>query len=203
MYAPSIRPTKRTDEDKDKLNELRDIMPECEPMCKEISYDGVAENMIMLCKSNGDPVDQRTTSARDQVGCYTLSIKPCKYYQAPGSMARMVAGLAWYAGATGLVCSLYSLKAATKPSKSDVKLTKIFGAFGFLGFLLGLLAVAFFTPGTRGDSADIDGGFFLQVIGLCGVLGGVITILDAGSQDLVTPALNFQATFEPTKISPA
>jgi len=108
-----------------------------------------------------------------------------------------------YAGATGLVCSLYSLKAATKPSKSDVKLTKIFGAFGFLGFLLGLLAVAFFTPGTRGDSADIDGGFFLQVIGLCGVLGGVITILDAGSQDLVTPALNFQATFEPTKISPA
>ena len=76
-----------------------------------------------------------------------------------------------YAGATGLICMLYSLKAATKPSKSDVKLTKIFGAFGFLGFLLGLLAVAFFTPGTRGDSADIDGGFFLQVIGLCGVLG--------------------------------
>jgi hypothetical protein len=108
-----------------------------------------------------------------------------------------------YAGATGLICMLYSLKAATKPSKSDVKLTKIFGAFGFLGFLLGLLAVAFFTPGTRGDSADIDGGFFLQVIGLCGVLGGVITILDAGSQDLVTPALNFQATFEPTKITPA
>ena len=91
----AIKPTKRTDEDKDKLNELRDIMPECEPMCKEISYDGVAENMIMLCKHNGDPVDQRTTSAMEQVGCYTLSIKPCKYYQAPGSMARMVAGLAW------------------------------------------------------------------------------------------------------------
>ena len=64
----AIKPTKRTDEDKDKLNELRDILPECEPMCKEISDDNV----------NIRPM-----------------IKPCKYYQAPGSMAQMVAGLAW------------------------------------------------------------------------------------------------------------
>ena len=65
----AIKPTKRTDEDKDKLNELRDIMPECEPMCAKISYPGSNE-------------------------IYPF-IKPCKYYQAPGSMARMVAGLAW------------------------------------------------------------------------------------------------------------
>ena len=40
--------------------------------------------------------------------------------------------------------------------------------------------------------AGLEGGFFLQVIGLCGVLAGVITLLDAGNKDLVMPALNFQ-----------
>ena len=77
------------------------------------------------------------------------------------------------------------------PSKIDLKLTKIFGGFGFLCFLLGLQAVALFTPGTRGDKADLKGGFILQVIGLCFVLGGVITIVDAGQKDMILPALNF------------
>ena len=96
----AIKPTKRTDEDKDKLNELRDIMPECEPMCKEISYDGVAENMIMLCGFGPNRGTIRweyneLPNKDNKDGCKLVSIKPCKYYQAPGSMARMVAGLAW------------------------------------------------------------------------------------------------------------
>ena len=58
----------------------------------------------------------------------------------------------------------------SKPSPSDFWLTKVFGAFGFLGFVLGCMAIAMFTPGTRGDTAAIKGGFFVQVIGLCGLL---------------------------------
>ena len=82
----------------------------------------------------------------------------------------------------------------------------MFGVIGFFGFIMGLFAVALFTPGTRGDTAGLEGGFFLQVIGLCGVLGGVITIVDAGNKDLVMPALNFQSFDDgpkSSKISPA
>jgi hypothetical protein len=176
----AIKPTKRTDEEKDQLSLLRDILPECEPMCLKL-------------KSGKKGISEDGKEIREE-------IKPCKYYQAPGSTSQAIAGLAWFAGFTGLLCSLYSLKVASKPGKRDVDLTKFFGAFGFLGFILGLLGVALFSPGTRGDAAGLESGFFLQVIGLCGVLGGVITILDAGSQDLLLPALNFQS-FN-TKISP-
>ena len=171
----------RTDQEKDELKALRDILPECEPMCEKISDDG--------------------STVKEK-------IKPCKYYQAPGSAATTVGGCTFLAMAAGLFCAGYSLKAATKPGKSDLMLTKAFGAFGFLGFVLGLLAVALFTPGTRGDSAGLKGGFFLQVVGLCGLLGGVICIVDAGNKDLVMPALNFQGFAaddgpKSNKISPA
>ena len=59
---------------------------------------------------------------------------------------------------------------------------------------MGLFAIALFSPGSRGDSAGLKGGFFLQVVGLCGVLAGVISIADAGNLDLVMPALHFEAT---------
>ena len=186
-----IKAKERTAEEKDELSALRDILPECDPMCEKLP--------------NGNKgISEDGKTVRDD-------IKPCKYYQAPGNTAQAIAGFAWYAGFQGLLCAGYALKAATKPGKSDVFMTKVAGFFGFFGFILGLMAVALFTPGTRGDAAGLDIGFFLQVIGLCGVLGGVITIVDAGSQDLVMPALNFQAfdVNDPnkgsknTKISPA
>ena len=150
----AIDAKERTDEEKDRLKELRDILPECEPMCDIIS-------------------DDQSTVLE--------SIKPCKYYQAPGSMASTVGGCTFVAMAAGLLCAGYSLKAATGPTKSDLMLTKIMGGFGFFGFGIGLLAIALFTPGTRGDSAGLKGGFFLQVIGLCAHLGGVICVIDAGT----------------------
>lgn len=113
----------------------------------------------------------------------------CKYYQFGN--AGLIAGCTFLAMVGSLICCGYAYKAAMKPSKIDLKLTKIFGGFGFLCFLLGLQAVALFTPGTRGDKADLKGGFILQVIGLCFVLGGVITIVDAGQKDMILPALNF------------
>jgi hypothetical protein len=177
----AIDQTARTEEEKDALKALRDILPECTPMCEKISND-------------------ETTIKED--------IKVCKYYQAPGSAASTVGGCTFLAMAAGLFSAMYSLKAATKPSPSDLFLTKAFGAFGFLGFILGLLAVALFTPGTRGDTAGLKAGFFVQVIGLCALLGGVICIVDAGEKDLVMPALNFQSFAtddgkKSNKISPA
>ena len=91
----AIKPTKRTDDEKDALNVLRDKLPECEPMCKEISYDGVTENTMMLCAFWFKTETFRKVTDDLPDGCKLVSIKPCKYYQAPGSMARMVAGLAW------------------------------------------------------------------------------------------------------------
>ena len=149
----AIDAKERSDQEKDRLKELRDILPECEPMCEIIS-------------------DDQSTVLE--------SIKPCKYYQAPGSMATTVGGCTFVAMAAGLLCAGYSLKAATGPTKSDLMLTKITGGFGFFGFGIGLLAIALFTPGTRGDSAGLKGGFFLQVVGLCAHLGGVICVIDAG-----------------------
>jgi hypothetical protein len=176
----AIDAKERSDQEKDRLKELRDILPECEPMCEIIS-------------------DDQSTVLE--------SIKPCKYYQAPGSMATTVGGCTFVAMAAGLLCAGYSLKAATGPTKSDLMLTKIMGGFGFFGFGIGLLAIALFTPGTRGDSAGLKGGFFLQVVGLCAHLGGVICVIDAGEKDLVLPALNFQSFSEndgskSTKITP-
>ena len=184
----AIEPKERTDEQKDNLKLLRDILPECTPMCKKLNGDGIKDGI----SKDGLTLRQ--------------DIKPCKYYQAPGDSAETVAGCTMFAMAVGLLCSAYSLKAATKPDPSDLLLCKIFGSLGFFGFLMGLFAIALFSPGSRGDTAGLEGGFFLQVIGLCGVLGGVITLLDAGNKDLVMPALNFQSFDDgkkKTQVSPS
>jgi hypothetical protein len=182
LELEAIEPNERTDEEKDSLKNLRDILPECKPMCQK-------EDALIYISDDGKKVRE--------------IIKPCKYYQAPGNAATTVAGCTFTAMAAALLSSAYALKAASKPDKNDLFLTKAFGAFGFLGFLLGLLGIALFTPGTRGDTAALEGGFFLQVVGLCGVLGGVITIVDAGNKDLVLPALNYNGGSSSSKVNPS
>jgi hypothetical protein len=172
----AIEPKERTDEQKDNLKVLRDILPECVPMCKKLNGDGIK-----------DGISKDGLTLRED-------IKPCKYYQAPGDSAETVAGCTMFAMTVALLCSAYSLKAASKPDPSDQLLCKVFGSLGFFGFMMGLFAIALFSPGSRGDSAGLKLGFFLQVVGLCGVLAGVISIADAGNLDLVMPALHFEAT---------
>ena len=93
---------------------------------------------------------------------------------------------------------MYSLKAATKPNKCDLLGTKVFCTLGFAGFVFGLVGIALFTPGSRGDAASLaHPGFFLQMIGLASLLGGIIAIADAGQKDIVLPAVNFAKFAQP------
>ena len=195
----AILPRERTEDQKKEVNLLRDILPTC------VDDKGIKNKGI--CNQGKIGSDACLGMCSPEVNQEIFEeYKICKYYQAPGSMAAAIGGFTFTAMASGLFSAMYSLKAATKPSPSDFWLTKVFGAFGFLGFVLGCMAIAMFTPGTRGDTAAIKGGFFVQVIGLCGLLAGVICIMDAGDPDVVMPAITFGAFAageKSNKVSPA
>ena len=82
----------RTDEEKDQLKVLRDILPECKPMCKKLHGDGAE-----------DGISKDGATLRED-------IKPCKYYQAPGDAGSTVAGCTFTAMGAGLMCAAYALK---------------------------------------------------------------------------------------------
>lgn len=219
-----IEPKLRTDKEQKTLADLLNIIPLCDegksgkvekgsqtPMCP----DGLCKDH-QLCevveqpdgKFSKDPNCKDTciiNEGKFEGGVQDPDVRACKYYQY--GFDDVIAGCTFATMAFGLACAGYALKAATKPAANDLLLTKVFGGLGFAGFLMGLFGIAMFTPGTRGETANISGGFFLQVVGLCFVLGGVITILDAGHKDLVMPALNFSAYAddekEKTKVTPA
>jgi hypothetical protein len=219
-----VEPKERSDQQQKTLADLLNIIPECnegisgkvdkkstEPKCP----DGLCKSH-QLCeeKQLPDGTFGKEENCKDtciinegkfEGGVQDPDVRACKYYQY--GFDDVIAGCTFATMAFGLACAGYALKAATKPAANDLLLTKVFGGLGFAGFLMGLFGIAMFTPGTRGDTANISGGFFLQVVGLCGVLGGVITILDAGQKDLVMPALNFSSFAadekEKTKVTPA
>lgn len=164
---------------KKRLEELRNILKECDPAsCPPHLYKiGV----------DGTP----TIEVRDD-------LKVCKYYQYPPSLSVVVGAFINLASLSGVLSAIYSLKAATKPNKCDLIGTKVFSTIGFAGFVFGLIGVALFTPGSRGDAASLaHPGFFLQMIGLSFLLGGIISVADAGQKDIVLPAVNFAAFAQP------
>ena len=182
-------PTERTDKERTRLKELDNKLP----VCDESQAAGYCP--AGLCGSYSTcPKEELLDPESD---CKILCIpndsaKPCKYYQ-HGS-ANTIFGLMVFSMLVGYIAAAYSAKAATNPDPSDMKATIIFGTVGFIAFIFGILAIALFTPGTRGETAHLGFGFFLQVIGLCAILGGTITIFDAGHKDLVSPALGFMPT---------
>ena len=82
-----------------------------------------------------------------------------------------------------LVCFVFALKAAKKPSRNDQKVQAKVSILGFMGFLFGILSMAMFSPGEKGDIASIGVGFIGQMFGLLIMLGGVIVQFEAGNKE--------------------
>lgn len=194
----AIDPKERTDKERTDLKVLDNILPVCDESSSGYCPSGLCESYSQ-CDTKPDPEDPmgvaviRLTQAEKEE-CKILctpfeETKVCKYYQ--HGFADAIFGLSMYSVIVGFGAAAYSAKSATNPHPSDVMMTKVFGASGMLAFVLGLLGVALFTPGSRGETASLGSGFFLQVIGLCFILGGTITVFDAGHKDLVNPALGF------------
>lgn len=164
---------------RDRLDDLRDMLKMCDPKsCPPHLY---------VIGVDGKP----TKDVHDD-------LKVCKYYQYPPSMSVIIGAFINVASVSGILSAIYSLKAATKPNKCDLLGTKVFCTLGFLGFVFGLVGIALFTPGSRGDGASLaHPGFFLQMTGLSFLLGGVITVADAGQKDIVLPAVNFAKFAQP------
>jgi hypothetical protein len=104
-----------------------------------------------------------------------------------------------------MVCMVFALKAAKKPSRKDQKVQSKVSILGFFGFLFGILSMAMFSPGEKGDIAAIGVGFVGQMFGLLLMLGGVIVQFEAGSKENIDPKLRFQmfGGGGPTRVSPA
>jgi hypothetical protein len=194
----SIDPKERTDKERDDLKVLDNMLPVCDESAAGYCPAGLCASYSQ-CDTRPDPEDPMGVAVialtqKEKEDCKILCTptedsKLCKYYQ--HGFANTILGLTVFSILSGFGATAYSAKAATNPNRSDMMMTKVFGYLCFLGFILGMLGIALFTPGTRGETATLGFGFFLQVIGLCFILGGTITIFDAGHKDLVNPALGF------------
>jgi hypothetical protein len=194
----AIDPKERTDKERDDLKTLDNMLPVCDESAAGYCPTGLCA-AYSQCDTKPDPEDPLgfaviALTQEEKEECKILCTpsdesKLCKYYQ--HGHADTILGLGLFATIVGFGATAYAAKSATKPDASDVLMTKIVGTAGLLAFILGLLGIALFTPGTRGETAHLGSGFFIQIIGLCFTLGGTITIFDAGHKDLVTPALSF------------
>ena len=178
-YAPSEMAKEENADKKKRLDDLRDILKQCDPSsCPPHLY---------VIGVDGKP----TKDVHND-------LKVCKYYQYPPSLSVIIGAFINIASVSAILSAVYSLKAATKPNKCDLLGTKVFCTLGFFGFVFGLIGIALFTPGSRGDAASLaHPGFFLQMTGLSFLLGGVITVADAGQKDIVLPAVNFARFAQP------
>lgn len=89
----------------------------------------------------------------------------------------------FWAFAISLVCILMAFKAAKFPKKSDKKVQMNTAILGFFGWLFGILSMAMFSPGEKGDVAKPQSGFYCQMIGLTAMLAGVLVQFEAGNPD--------------------
>ena len=195
-------PSDRSDKERSRLEVLNNKLPVCDESPSAGYCPASLCESYSQCETKPDPDDPTGLATipltmEEIADCKVLctpkeSAKQCKYYQ-HGS-ASTIFGLMVFSMVVAYLAAAYSSKAATNPDPSDMKATLIFGTAGFVAFIFGLLAIALFSPGSRGETAQLGAGFFLQVIGLCEILGGTITIFDAGKKDLVQPALSFMPT---------
>lgn len=110
----------------------------------------------------------------------------------------------FWALAISLVCTLASFKAAKIPGRKDKKVQTLFASLGFFGWLFGILSMAMFSPGEKGDRATTGPGFFCQMFGLTLMLGGIIVQFEAGNPNNLSAAVR-NRLFGPneTSVTPA
>ena len=91
-----------------------------------------------------------------------------------------------------MICGAMAYKAAKKPTRHDQRVQAKTALLGFLGFMFGIMSMAMFSPGEKGDKASIGAGFAGQICGLLLMLGGVILQFECGNKENISPQLRFQ-----------
>ena len=98
----------------------------------------------------------------------------------------------FWAMAIDMFCGFIAFKAAKKPTRHDARIQAKTSILGFVGFMFGILSMAMFSPGEKGDKASIGAGFCGQIAGLMLMLGGVILQFECGGKENISPQLRFQ-----------